>query len=410
MSPTQRMILMAYAALVAVWLVRHLAVAWLFRQFHYLSPSSPKFLPADQPLVSVVIPAKDEEANLAGCVQSVSAQSYRNLEIVVVDDRSTDRTGEVARTLAAVDPRIRVLSIEALPDGWTGKNHAMQEACKHVRGEWLWMIDADTRHHPDALAIVLEYTQSQKAALTSIMPEQLCETFWEKVVHPLQSIVLMRSFSPLDVNNDRKKRGFANGQFILMKRAAFDQVGGYAPVRDRLLEDIALSQKYKDAGLPIRMAIGTQISSTRMYTGLKSLCRGWARILYDGLGRKPLPLVERIVEPLVFSQAGDLALLVAIGLLIAGYATSFALILLALSLIHQVLKASLLWKMYRLSSPTTAHYSLLYPVAGLISAWISLRAIEMCLTGRVTWRGTSYKGKPTSSNAKPSTGHSSAES
>ena len=407
MSSTQKTILMVYAALVAVWPLRLIAVAWLFRQFHYLTLKSPRFLPENQPLVSVVIPAKDEEATLGRCLQSVSDQSYRNLEIVVVDDRSTDRTADIARTLAQVDPRIRVLSIEALPDGWTGKNHAMQEACKHVRGEWLWMLDADTRHHPDALAIVLQYTRSQNAVLTSLMPEQICETFWEKVVHPLQSIVLMRSFSPLAVNNDKKKCGFANGQFILMQRNAFEQVGGYAPVRDRLLEDIALAQKFKDAGLPIRMAIGTEISSTRMYTGLRSLTRGWARILYDGLGRKPLPLIDRIVEPLIFSQTGDLALLVSLGLLITGTAKPFALALLALSLIHQFLKTTLLWKMYRLSSPRTAHYSLFSPLAGLVSAWISFRAIEMCVTGRVTWRGTSYAApvaraanRPSHSNVK----------
>jgi glycosyltransferase involved in cell wall biosynthesis len=390
LNPTQTWILIAYAAIVAAWPLRHLVVAWIFGRFDRLTPSSPRFTPAVPPLVSVVVPAKDEEATLADCLRTVSAQSYPHLEILVVDDRSSDATAEVARSMAAADPRIRVLTIHDLPGGWTGKNHAMQVACAEARGEWLWMLDADTRHHPDALAIVLEYARVHGAALASVMPEQRCGTFWEKVVQPLEGIVLMRSFSPLVVNDDRQRVGFANGQFVLMSRDAFDQVGGYVPVRDRFLEDIALAQRFKDARLPIRLAVGTEISSTRMYSGLSPLIRGWARILYDGLGRRPLPLVGKILEPLIFSQTGDVALLVALGLLISGSFGLFAQGLLGLSVIHQVLKTWLLWKMYRLSSPKTAHYALFYPLAGLVSAWISIRALEMCRTGRVTWRGTSY--------------------
>src|SRR5262249_28592137 len=148
----------------------------------------------EPPLVSAIIPAKDEEEKLADCLASVCRQTYPNLEILVVDDRSTDRTAAIAARFAAQDPRVRVLSICELPDGWTGKTHALHVASGAARGDWYWFIDADTRHEPESLSIVLEYARAQRAELASLLPEMRCETFWEKVVQPLEGIVLMRSY------------------------------------------------------------------------------------------------------------------------------------------------------------------------------------------------------------------------
>ncbi len=110
--------------------------------------------------MTAIIPAKDEEGTLADCLASVCAQDYPNLEILVVDDRSTDRTGAIAREFAAADPRIEVLTIDDLPPGWTGKTHAAQQAADRARGDWYWFLDADTRHAPENLAIVMEYAGS----------------------------------------------------------------------------------------------------------------------------------------------------------------------------------------------------------------------------------------------------------
>src|SRR5262249_58524835 len=113
------------------------------------------------PLVSAIIPAKDEEGALPDCLASVRTQTYPNLEILIVDDRSRDRTAEIARSAAAADARVRVLTIDHLPDGWTGKTHALQEASAHARGEWFWFLDADTRHEPDNLSIVMAYARAR---------------------------------------------------------------------------------------------------------------------------------------------------------------------------------------------------------------------------------------------------------
>ena len=112
MTPTQRTILGIYAALIAIWPIRHLVLTWAFPKLDYLDPGSPRFDAADPPLVSAIIPAKDEEATLADCLASVRSQSYPNLEILVVDDRSDDRTPEIARAIAEADPRVRLISID----------------------------------------------------------------------------------------------------------------------------------------------------------------------------------------------------------------------------------------------------------------------------------------------------------
>ncbi|CAN5812848.1 hypothetical protein BH23PLA1_BH23PLA1_31850 [soil metagenome] len=394
MTPTQQAILWGYALIVLAWPIRHLVVTFIIHRLDVLNRHSPRFDGAEAPLVSAIIPAKDEETTLADCLASVCAQTYPNLEILVVDDRSTDRTDEIAQSFAERDPRVRVLSIEDLPPGWTGKAHALQMAAEQAHGDWFWFIDADTRHTPESLAIVFEYARSRGAVLASLLPEMRCETFWEKVVQPLAGIVLMRSFPTFRVNNDASSLAFANGQYILIERSAYEAAGGHRAVQDRFVEDIYLAKRVKALGLPIRVAFAPEVSSTRMYTSLDQLVRGWSRILYDALGRRPWPLAGKILEPLIFSQTGDISLIVAIVLLVIGPASPFALWLLGLSLVHQVLKQSVLYRMYRISGPSTAIYALWYPLAGIVSAWILLKSLGMCRTGRVTWRGTSYGPSP----------------
>lgn len=390
MTPTERAILWTYAAIVAAWPIRHIAITFILGRFDVLKRSSPALRSPDAPLVTAIIPAKDEEKEIRDCLDSVRAQDYPNMEILVVDDRSTDGTASIVRAAAQADPRVRLVSIHELPPGWTGKTHALHVATKEAKGEWFWYLDADTRHAPESLSVMMEYARSRGAALASLVPEMRCETFWERVVQPLAGIVLMRSFPLFSVNNDRKPHAFANGQYILIRRDAYDAAGGHETVRDRFVEDIYLAKRVKELGFPIRVATSTEISSTRMYTNLPQIVRGWSRILYDALGRKSLPLVGKIVEPLIFSQTGDIALIVALVMLAIGSTGPFAWWLLGLSLAHQILKTTVLYRMYKFSSPKTAWAAVWYSLAGVVMVWVCLKSIWMCLTGKVTWRGTAY--------------------
>jgi glycosyltransferase involved in cell wall biosynthesis len=389
MTRTQSTLLWVYAALVAIWPVRHVVVAWAVRKLDVLNPSSPRFQQADAPLVTAVIPAKDEEQSLPECLDSVRAQTYPNLEILIVDDRSTDRTPAIARAAAEADSRVRVLTMTELPPGWTGKTHALQRASAEARGDWLWFLDADTRHEPDNLSIVMEYARSRGAAMASLLPELRCETFWERVVQPLAGVVLIQSYPLFWVNDDGKRLAFANGQYILIRRDAYDGAGGHEAVRDRFVEDIAMAEKVKGLGYPVRVAIAHGIGSCRMYAGLGQLVRGWSRILYDALGRSPWRLLAKVLDPLVFSQSGHVALAAAVVMIAAGTPGVFPWALLGLSVAHHVLSYTLLRRLYHLSVPGSRYVGW-FPLGNLVMDWVLFRALRMCLTGRVTWRGTAY--------------------
>ena len=256
---------------------------------------------------------------IADCLGSVCRQNYPRLEILVIDDRSTDRTNEIAQGFAERDARVRVLTNDQLPPGWTGKTYVLHRAALQAHGQWLWFLDADTVHAPEFLGVMMQYARTQRAALVSLLPELRCETFWEQVVQPLGGIVLMQSFPLHKVNDDRSKLAFANGQSILVERSAYDAAGGHEAVRDRFVEDIGLAQKVKALGLPIRTTLVRGLVTCRMYASLGQLMRGWSRILYDALDRKPWRLLVRLLDPLVFCQSGQVALLLAVIMLLTGF-------------------------------------------------------------------------------------------
>jgi chlorobactene glucosyltransferase len=389
MSSTQVTFLTIYGMIVAVWPIRYLVLRLILHNSVFLTPESPTLAGADVPLISALIPAKDEEATIEECLTSVCRQIYPRLEIIVIDDRSTDRTGEIARQLAHRDPRVRVLHNDHLPPGWTGKTHVLHQAAEQARGEWLWFLDADTAHAPQFLGVMMEYARSQNAALVSLLPELRCDTFWEQLVQPLGAIVLMQSFPLHRVNDDRSKLAFANGQSILIERAAYDAAGGHAAVRDRFVEDIGMAAKVKALGRPIRTVLVRNLVTCRMYASLAQLIRGWSRILYDALDRKTWRLALRLLDPLVFCQSGHVALLAAVTMLLSGYPGAFTWWLLGLSLAHHLLMYPVFKLVYQSSVPGS-RFTPLFPLGNLITDYILLRAIKMSLTGRVTWRGTSY--------------------
>lgn len=389
MTGTQSTLLWIYAAIVAIWPIRYVVLRVILGRQRFLDGRSPRYQPADAPLVTAILPAKDEEHYISDCLASVRAQTYPNLEIIVVDDRSADRTGAIAREHAARDPRVRVLTIEDLPPGWTGKTHALHRAVAEAAGDWMWFLDADTLHAPDGLSILMEYARSEGAAMASLLPELRCETFWERVVQPLGGIVLMQSFPLHVVHRDDSPLAFANGQYILIRRDAYDAAGGHEAVKDRFVEDIALADRVKRKGYRIRCALIRGIVTCRMYASLNQLVRGWSRILYDALDRRASRLALRLADVLCFCQVGHVALLAALVLLAVGYDRRFSLALLGLSAAHHILMFVVFRLIYRTSVPGS-RYAAWYPVGNMVIDVILWRAIRMCLTGRVNWRDTQY--------------------
>ena len=266
-------------------------IYWIHNQYHLdiiVTPTSP---PINAPLISICIPARNEEHNIRNCVESALAQDYPNLEVIVLDDRSTDGTLTQLREIASRDSRLLSISGSDLPAGWAGKPHALFQASAVARGEWLCFVDADTFLKPNALSACYTKAIETKADLFTTMNEQIMDSFWEKVVMPLVMTALSVGFSPRKVNDPSRRDAIANGQFILIKRTVYDAIGGHEKVKDQIVEDKAISEQVKWNGYRLIVADGTQVIRTRMYTSLETMWEGWTKNIYLGLRDHPAMLM-----------------------------------------------------------------------------------------------------------------------
>jgi glycosyltransferase involved in cell wall biosynthesis len=227
------------------------------------------------PEVSVIVPARNEEACLGDCLESLVTQNGVGFEVIVVDDYSTDRTREIAESFAGV----RVISPGALPAGWTGKNNAVIAGAGEARGGWLLFTDADTVHLPGSLARALEEAKREQADLLSYSPEQIAVTFWEMAVLPVVFAELARQYPPKKVSDPGSPVAAANGQFILIRREAYEAAGGHRSIADSLLEDVALAGAVKSSGRKIRFRYAADAVRTRMYRNFRQLREGWTKNL-----------------------------------------------------------------------------------------------------------------------------------
>jgi len=233
--------------------------------------------PAQSPIpkVSIIVPARNEEANLGDCLQSLTTQTGVEFEIIVVDDGSTDRTREIAGSFA----QVRVISAGPVPNGWTGKNNAMVEGAKKPSGDWLLFTDADTVHRPGSLARALNEAKNESADLLSYSPEQVVCTFSERAVMPVIFSELAAQYPPHKVRDESSGVVAANGQYILVRRSAYESVGGHAAVATEILEDVALARLFRYAGLRVHFRYGGDAVRTRMYRNWPQLRDGWTKNL-----------------------------------------------------------------------------------------------------------------------------------
>jgi glycosyltransferase involved in cell wall biosynthesis len=233
-----------------------------------------------QPVVSVIVPARNEEISLGTCLESLVTQTGVAFEIIIVNDHSTDRTREIAESFAASHPdKVRVIQAGPLPDGWTGKNNAVVTGTREARGEWLLFTDADTVHLPGSLARALNEAQERRVDMLSYSPEQIAVTFWELAVLPVVFTELARQYPLSKVSDPNSTAAAANGQYILVKREAYDAVGGHTAVAGEILEDVALARALKVSGRKIRFRYADDAVRTRMYRNFRQLREGWTKNL-----------------------------------------------------------------------------------------------------------------------------------
>lgn len=334
---------------------------------------------ASGPVVSVIVPARDEEACLGACLESLAAQTGIGFEIIVVDDASTDHTREIARSF----PSVRVVDAGPPPAGWTGKNNAMAAGARVARGEWLLFTDADTVHLPGSLAGGLAEARREGASLLSYSPQQEVHGFWEKAVMPVIFAELAATYRPSLVSDPRSPAAAANGQYILIARKAYDAIGGHAAVSGSLLEDVALAKAVKGSGRKIFFRFGGNAVRARMYRSFAQLREGWSKNL-----------------ALLFPSPVQLALLrLTEFVLIVGAAAAAVMALLRGHMRPAVAAAILAVTIYGflLNRIRKAHFSpeaTALSLAGLpLFAYLLLRSKLLFRQGRVHWKGRTYGGK-----------------
>jgi chlorobactene glucosyltransferase len=242
----------------------------------------------ERPFVSVIVPARNEAVNISACVATLLNSTYHPREIIVVDDNSADGTGDIARILASrSDGSLRLIEGDPLPPGWLGKAWACWQGYRSAKGELLLFTDADTRHDDALLEHAVAAMQRKRADLVSVLPAQQMETFWERVVLPqIFTLITLRFRDLRRVPRARHARGvFANGQFLLIRREAYEAVGGHHALRADVVEDVSLAQRLHAGGRRLFLAHAEELIETRMYRSLTGIGEGWSKTLAEGARR-----------------------------------------------------------------------------------------------------------------------------
>lgn len=373
-----------------IWIVRHVSLSRAKRKAESLDSRYQPAVPIRRPKVSVLVAGKNEEKNIERCLRSLVAQNYPDLEVIAVNDRSTDRTAEIMdRVAAESNGRLRVLHITDLPPGWLGKPHAMHEGRKLATGEYLMFTDADCFFLcPDAIRIAVEYAVEKNVDLLSVLPVLETPSFWERVLQPVCSGVLIIWFRPEWVNNPSHSAAYANGAFMLFRRSCYEQVGGHPAVKGFLMEDLEFARLVKAAGRRLYVVQNRDLYRTRMYDDFKTTFAGWSRIFYGSFRTKAMVTGALAVLLLV----SLLPYLILVGSL--GWATlkgwdihHLGWNVLGWSGFAIAAQMSVLVRFYQ-ATGARGYRVLTYPLGALVTFFILLNSVRKFFGGAIVWRGS----------------------
>jgi len=341
---------------------------------------------AKLPLVSVIVPARNEEACLGACLQSLVSQTGPGFEVIVVDDGSTDRTREIALSF----PAVQVVDAQALPEGWTGKNNAMASGAGVARGSWLLFTDADTVHLPGSLGRSLIEARQHGAVLLSYSPEQEVHGIWEKAIMPVIFAELATTYDLTKVSDPTSPVAAANGQYLLIAREAYDAAGGHAAIAGSLLEDVELARAVKASGRRIFFRYGGDAVCTRMYRSFAQLREGWTKNLVLLFVSPVWLALRRLLEFLVIAGSVEATVL--------GLIYHYPRVALSALIVFSVMGGRFVARIRK------AHFA--SGATGL--AWLGLPLFSYLLLrskmahakGDVTWKGRGYDPRKKASGGK----------
>jgi chlorobactene glucosyltransferase len=374
------------------WVLGPLLMLWRARG----SPSlddEPSENPPEPPLVSVIVPARNEAHNIERCVRSLLNSKWPSLEVIVVDDRSEDATGPLVRALAEADVRVRVIDGAPVPEGWFGKQWACAQGASAARGSTLVFTDADTAHAPTLITRSMHAMHARALDFLTVGGFQELGSFWERVVMPQVFYMIATRYGGAGtVNRARRSRDkIANGQFLCFTRACYDAIGGHASVRGKAAEDLALAQLVHARGMRGELVIGAHELSTRMYTSLAEVVNGWTKnMVTAGADTLPAGVVARLLLPVLLlvvplmHLAPPVMLIASLFVPVASGARMWATVCTVVLLLWWAF-------IYVLAFRQSPLYALTLPLGALIVLFIIARAT---VRGRgVEWKGRRYQAR-----------------
>ena len=382
---------MHYLALILLslpWIVPPLVTYFRLRRSRSLDDESDIPL-ANPPLVSVIVPARNEAHNIARCVSSILSTTYPNLELIVVDDSSTDKTVEIAREATGGDPRARVITSPPLPDGWFGKQWACATGAKVARGSVLQFTDADTVHSVDLVTRSTNAMRGSRAQLFSVAGRQELGGFWEKVIQPQIFTILSMRYGGTETVTQATKVSdkIANGQCIFVTHDSYNSIGGHGAVRSSVAEDLMLAQRFFAARKRVVLMLGLNQLSTRMYASLGEIISGWRKNVFaGGLDAVPFGRIGRTFFPLVLLLPPLLQLLPLLVLILTplGHVTPGIMLWATIANVATLVW----WIVVYVTLGENPFYAVAYPLGALVLLYIFVTAV---IRGRrVRWKGRTY--------------------
>ncbi len=342
----------------------------------------------EAPLVSVIIPARNEERNIEACLRSFLDQTYPNLEIIVYNDRSEDGTEAVARRVAEEAEKgeegknIKIINGESLPEGWVGQIWGNVRGAEAAKGRWLLFTDADTQHSPRQVEAAVSYCLRENADFLSLYPAMEAKSIWERIVQPFVFWSYWLWYSPAAVANPRSEKATASGVFIMARRETYEESGGWEKVKDCIPDDFAFAESVKHSGGRTHMILGVKTMKVRMYRDLAEIWEGWNRYFLSGMDNSVPLAVVSLIYYVGFNILPFAVLPVA---LLAGKS------LIALS--SAAAAGGLLYS--RIRSNRLFHVewwsALLHPAASLIVTAVVLNSLYRRFTGRgIRWKDRVY--------------------
>jgi chlorobactene glucosyltransferase len=260
------------------------------------TPDKNSKVPQPAPLISVLVPARNEEKNIRTCLESLQKQDYPNYEILVLDDNSTDNTAAIVNEMAVKDSRIQLYFGEPLPDEWAGKCFACHQLAKKARGAWLLFVDADTTHEPHMLRSTLALAMELNTSLLSGFPRQLATSLPQRIVIPVFYFILL-GWAPLWWlhRSQKPKPSIAIGQFFFFNKDEYWRIGGYQTVKSKLVEDIWMGMEVaRHGGRHIAVDLSSVVSCN-MYNDIGEMWHGLGKSIYSLAAMAPLGLVALLV-------------------------------------------------------------------------------------------------------------------